>query len=270
MSTTFSTTVPSKLAAGTLLKHKRYLVTGASADSDIGLAICLAIASQGAQLVLVGRRVQCLADTLAQLPELSSDAPHHIAPFDLSQLDDIGPWFKQCVNDYGAFDGIVHSASFQGYSPLKTIKAKQIQQYFDVNFSAGLLLIAALSKKGNFTPNASAVVIGSAAGLKGLKARSLYASSKAAVSAMVKSCALELADKKIRVNCVAPALVSGTKADQQLTMLTPEQGQALLAAHPLGLSTPNDVANAVVFLLSGMSNNITGTTLAVDGGYLAG
>lgn len=258
------------LTSSPLLRNKRYLVTGASADSDIGLAICKNLTSQGAELVLVGRREDSLLDTLQQLPKQHDAIQHHVAAFDLSQLDDISLWFKKLVADYGAFDGIVHSASFQGYSPLKTIKAKHIQQYFDVNYSAALLLIAALSKKNHFLPNASAVVIGSAAGLKGLKARTLYASSKAAVSAMVKSCALELAVKGIRVNCVAPALVSGAKADEQLNMLTLEQGQALLAAHPLGLSTPADVANAVVFLLSDMSKNITGTTLAVDGGYLAG
>lgn len=255
-----------------MLTHKRYLITGASADSDIGLAICQALAKQGAELVLVGRRAELLDATLAKLNSLSpQELPRHqTAAFDLRQLDDIGAWFKRLVAEHGAFDGLVHSASFQGYSPLKTIKAKDIQAYFDINFSAGLMLVAALSKKGNHHPKASAVMIGSAAGLKGLKARTLYASSKAAVSAMVKSCALELADKGIRVNCVAPALVSGSKADQQMNMLTPEQGRALLDAHPLGLSTPQDVANAVVFLLSDMSANVTGTTLAVDGGFLAG
>ena len=248
-----------------MLNNKRYLVTGASADSDIGFAICQGLAEQGAELILVGRRQGMLEYTQSQLPNT-----HHIAAFDLAQLDDIGAWFKGLVAQYGVLDGIVHSASFQGYSPLKSIKAKSIQQYFDVNFSAALMLIAALSKKNHFRPNASAVIIGSAAGLKGLKARTLYASSKAAVSAMVKSCALELADKSIRVNCVAPALVSGSKADEQMKMLTAEQGKALLDAHPLGLSTPQDVANAVIFLLSDMSKNVTGTTLAVDGGFLAG
>jgi NAD(P)-dependent dehydrogenase (short-subunit alcohol dehydrogenase family) len=87
---------------------------------------------------------------------------------------------------------------------------------------------------------------------------------------MVKSCALELADKQIRVNCVAPALVAGSKADEQLNMLSAEQGKQLLASHPLGLSQPEDVANAVLYLLSDMGLNVTGTTLAVDGGYLAG
>jgi NAD(P)-dependent dehydrogenase (short-subunit alcohol dehydrogenase family) len=255
-----------------MLNNKRYLVTGASNDSDIGMAICRTLVKNGAQLVLAGRREANLQATLKELTTYSKNdqATHKIAPFDLSALDEISPWFKQLVAEHGPFDGIVHSASFQGYSPLKLIKAKQISDYFDINFSAALMLISALSKKGHFNPQASAVVIGSAAGLKGLKARTLYASSKAAVSAMVKSCALELADKQIRVNCVAPALVAGSKADEQLNMLSAEQGKQLLASHPLGLSQPEDVANAVLYLLSDMGLNVTGTTLAVDGGYLAG
>lgn len=251
------------------LANKRYLITGASADSDIGLAICQTLANAGANLLLVGRREESLQQTLTSLSN-SSSQHHMVSAFDLSDLDALDAWFKKVVADFGALDGIVHSASFQGYSPLNMIKPKHIQQYFDVNFSAALLLIANMAKKRHHNSGASAVIIGSAAGLKGLKARSLYASSKAAVSALVKSLALELADKKIRVNCVAPALVSGAKAEQQFAMLNEQQANELKQAHPLGLSNPEDVANAVGFLLSDLSANVTGSTLAVDGGFLAG
>lgn len=246
--------------------NKLYIVTGAAADSDIGLAICKKLDECGARLILVGRREQALNETLNQLEGSS----HVVSPFDLCNLQDIAAWVKELVKQHGAIDGLVHSASYQGYSPLRSISPKQINQYLDINFSAAVMLTAAVSKAKQFNPGASLVFIGSAAGQKGLKARTLYAASKAALTSMVQSAALELAAKKIRVNCVAPAVVSGKKAEQQFATLGEEQSQKLKDAHPLGLSKPQDVANSVYFLLSDLSRNTTGVTLAVDGGFLAG
>lgn len=248
------------------LTNKLYVVTGAAADSDIGLAICKKLDARGAKLIIVGRREAALLDTLNQL----TNEHHQVAPFDLCHLDEISAWVKALVKQYGAIDGIVHSASYQGYSPLRAISPKQIGQYFDINFSAAVMLTAAFSKAKHFNPGASFVFIGSAAGQRGLKARTLYAASKAALSSMVQSAALELASKKIRVNCVAPAVVSGAKAELQFSTLGEQQSKQLVDAHPLGLSSPQDVANSVYFLLSDLSVNTTGITLAVDGGFLAG
>ena len=248
------------------LSGKLYLITGASADSDIGLSICKMLDQQGAKLLLVGRRIDALNQTLAALEQ----SHHVICPFDLSQLDDIQSWAKQLIATHGAIDGLVHSASYQGYSPLRTIKKQQIHDYFDINFFAALMLCSAFSKAKHHQKNASFVFIGSAAGARGLKARTLYAASKAALSSMVQSAALELASKSIRINCVAPALVSGAKADKQFAMLGEEKTKQLIDSHPLGISSPQDVANSVYFLLSDLSANTTGVTLAVDGGFLAG
>ncbi|MGI2125094.1 SDR family NAD(P)-dependent oxidoreductase [Shewanella oncorhynchi] len=247
------------------LKNKLYIVTGASFDSDIGLAICKKLDAHGAKLILIGRRKDALEATKSQLIGI-----HHVVPYNLSQLDDIQSWAKTINEKYGPIDGLVHSASFQGYSPLRSISAKQISNYFDVNFSAAVMLTAAFSKTKFYSHNASFIYIGSVAGQRGLKARTLYAASKAALSSMVQSAALELAIKSIRVNCVAPAVVSGTKADTQFQTIGDQQSQALIAAHPLGLCSPEDVANSVYFLVSDLSIKITGTTLIVDGGFLAG
>ncbi|QYJ74123.1 SDR family NAD(P)-dependent oxidoreductase [Shewanella sp. FJAT-52076] len=258
------------------LKDKHILVTGASVDSDIGLAICVALASQGARLGLIGRRAEALEATLthihAMTPTQEADVvpAHYIHAIDLAELDTIVPTIKQLVTLHGPFDGLVHSASFQGYSPLKTLKPSQIGQYFDINFAAAAMLLSAFAKQQQANAGASLILIGSAAGQKGLKGRCLYAASKAALTSLVKSAALELADKHIRVNCVAPALVSGSKADKQFAMLGEQQAEALKAAHPLGIATPTDVADAVSFLLGPHSQKITGATLNVDGGFLAG
>ena len=270
-----------------MFQGNTYLITGASADSEIGLAICRLLAGEGARLILAGRRESALqetADILAQIPSDTSVYPaltesdvtntaaskkHIVAPIDLDHLEQIKPWFTALVKEHGPLDGLVHSASFQGYSPLRAITPTQIQNYLNVNVSAAILLLSSLIKKGQHAPNAAAVLVSSVAGAKGLKARTLYAASKAALNSVTQSVALEFADKGLRINAVAPGLVDGVKAQEQFALLTPAQVEALQQAHPLGLVSPEDVASAVSYLLSPSSGKMTGTIVPVDGGFLA-
>ncbi len=247
------------------LAGRRYLVTGASHDSDIGLAICQRLAGEGAQLVLMGRRPEMLEATRQTL----AGQGHELAPFDLYQTEDIVPQL-QALAEAAPFDGVVHSASFQGYSPLKTASARQVDQYMGLNFAAAVMLGRAMSHAKVARPGAGLVFIGSTAALMGLKGRTLYAASKAALASATQSMALELAPKGIRVNFVAPAVVEGRRAREQFAMLGEAQTEALRAQHPLGLGRPEDVAAAVAFLLSEDARWITGTVLPVDGGFSAG
>ena len=250
----------------TAFAGRRILVTGASVDSDIGLAIARRLARDGAQLILTGRRAEAIEAARAELPE----PEHHLtAAFDLADLDAIPGWLRELAETGGPIAGIVHSASYQGYSPLAKIGRTEFDRYFSINVGAAILLARALRQRGVAAANAAIVYIGSVAGLRGQKGRTLYAASKAALVAVTRSVALELADLGIRANCVAPAIVRGTQAEKHFSMLSAEQNQALAAAHPLGLGLPEDVANAVAFLLSDAGRWITGTTLPVDGGFMA-
>lgn len=250
----------------TSLAGKRIVVTGASYDSDIGLAICKLLAANGAKLVLVGRR----ADALEKTRSLIEGIGHSVAPFDLYEGDDIPAFMKSLTADGDLINGLVHSASFQGYSPLKTITSKQVNDYMGLNFTAAVMFGKAMSSPRVAAEGASLVMIGSSAALMGLKARTLYAASKAALASASKSMALELAPKKIRVNFIAPAIILGSRADEQFSMLNEQQNKELRDAHPLGFGQPDDVAQAVRFLLSDDARWITGTVLPVDGGFSAG
>jgi NAD(P)-dependent dehydrogenase (short-subunit alcohol dehydrogenase family) len=248
------------------LHNHRILVTGASADSAIGMGICQELADQGAQLVLMGRRQAQLEETRERIAH--SDR-HSIEVMDLTALNEIADRLK-LITTRGPLHGLVHSASFQGYSPLSRVNAQQFDQYFHLNVAAPLMLARGLRQKDVCPQGASMVLIGSVAGLRGQKGRSLYAASKAAMISLTQSLALELADKSIRVNCLAPAVIQGPRADEQLQLLTDSQRQLLFNAHPMGLGRAMDIAKAAAFLLSPDSGWITGTTLPVDGGYLAG
>jgi len=250
-----------------ILDNHRILLTGASVDSDIGRTLALMLADLGARLVLVGRREDALEATRRQCTNPNT---HAVAPFDLANLDAIPGWMKTLADEGGPLHGLVHSASHQGYSPLRTIKREQFDRYFTLNVAASLMLVRGFQQKAVAGAEGGAVVfIGSVAGLTGQKGRSLYAASKAALVSVARSLALELADRRIRVNVVAPAIVHGSQADKQFTMLPPEQNAALAAEHPLGFGQPQDVANAVAFLLSDAARWITGVTLPLDGGYTA-
>lgn len=249
------------------LTDRRILVTGASDDSDIGRTLCVTLAGLGARLVLTGRRPDALERTRALLEE---PGRHTVAPCDLSDLDAIPGWMKDLVAAAGPLDGLVHSASVQGYSVLRQVTRAQFERYFTLNVGAALMLARGFQQKGVCPADGGAIVfIGSVAGLKGQKGRSLYAASKAALVSVAQSLALELADRRIRVNVLAPAVVLGAKAEQQFAMLPAEQNAALAAAHPLGYGTPQDVADGVAYLLAGSGRWVTGVTLPLDGGFTA-
>jgi NAD(P)-dependent dehydrogenase (short-subunit alcohol dehydrogenase family) len=138
-----------------------------------------------------------------------------------------------------------------------------------VNVESAMGLLKGYRQKGVNPGAGSVVLIASVLGLCGQPVQSIYSATKGAVLAMAKSAALELVRDGIRVNCVAPAIVETELVDRLRATMTPEQFQAVVAAHPLGLGQAKDVANAVAFLLGETGRWITGTTLTVDGGYTA-
>jgi NAD(P)-dependent dehydrogenase (short-subunit alcohol dehydrogenase family) len=116
---------------------------------------------------------------------------------------------------------------------------------------------------------ASFVFISSVMGILGQSGKVAYSSSKGALISGAKAMALELAKKKIRVNCILPGVVETEMSNEMFQKLSEESKKSILEMHPLGLGKPEDIANACAFLLSDASGWITGTNLLVDGGYSA-
>jgi len=245
------------------LTGRMVLVTGAS--SGLGIAVAQQLAALGARVILTARDPGRLE--AAQLTLLGSG--HAVEAFDLSAPDTLVPWMMQLAQRHGPLHGAVHSAGTMITRPLRMLNGADCDNLMRLNVTAAAALAKGFRQKGVNASGGSIVFLASIMGLVGQPAQSLYSATKGALIAMTRSLALELAREKIRVNCVAPAVVEAGMSSQLKNASTPEQWAKIVAQHPLGLGRPEDVAHAVAFLIADTSRWITGTTLVVDGGYTA-
>jgi NAD(P)-dependent dehydrogenase (short-subunit alcohol dehydrogenase family) len=246
------------------LTGKTVLVTGASAG--IGRSTALLLGRLGARVVLSGRNLDRLHETAGQM----EGSGHHIAALDLINPNEIAAWIAEVVQAVGPLHGLAHCAGIGPMAPLRFLQLERIEEVMRVNFYSAALLTKEFARKRVHRAGASIVLVASVAGMVGTPARTAYSASKGALIAFAKSAAVELAKDGIRVNCVAPSYVRTEMYEKAGDFLTPEQLQACVESQqPLGLGTPLDVAQAIAFLLADTGKWITGSVLAIDGGFLA-
>ena len=246
------------------LSNKRIVVTGAS--SGIGAATAELCASIGAKVLLLGRDEIRLTQICCGL----KGEGHVVLATDLTSYDLLEENLTAILRLFGPVDGMVHSAGIEMTRPLKMLKPKNMQEVFEINVIAGLNLARILTKSNNWcTDGGSIVYISSIVGEVGQPGKIGYSASKGALIAAAKSMALEFANKRIRVNCILPAMVRTPMSENLLDSLANDARQNIDKMHPLGIGTVDDVSNACGFLLSDISKWITGTAMVVDGGYSA-
>lgn len=243
--------------------ESRVLVTGAS--SGIGRAVALLCNRRGAAVIASGR-------DMARLQDLKNACAHpeslHIAPRDLLEDMDVLPqWVAGLCQKYGKLTGLVCCAGFAATMPLRAYDRNVVARLYDIHVHAPLLLARGFAdKRNNMGRGSSIVFLSSAAARAKLAGLSAYGGAKAAIQAAAVSLSRELAPQGVRVNAVAPAMVRTPMAEQYFAMLSPDALDQAQAAYPLGLGAPEDVAQAIAFLLSDASKWITGQTLVLDGG----
>ena len=236
------------------LLGKTILVTGAS--SGIGRAIAIACAEAGACVVLSGRNVSRLEETLSQM----SGEGHVDISADLTDVAQR----QALVDQVPELDGLVQCAGVMNRVPCKSIGQEDIDAVFAPNVEAPILLQAELLQERKIKKGASIVYMASIAPRSAETGNALYSASKAAIIAYAKCLSLELAPRQIRVNCISPAMVW---TDLALSGATKEELEQDQATYPLKrYGKPEDVANAAVYLLSEASLWMTGSNVEITGG----
>ncbi|NLK64047.1 MAG: SDR family oxidoreductase [Tissierellia bacterium] len=243
------------------LTGKRILVTGAS--SGIGQNTGILLSKLGAELVLVARNNERLQETLSML----NGEAHASVSFDLSNIDDIKDMMDYICMDK-KLDGVVYSAGIAPIVPVPSINYNKMLEIMTVNYFAFMEIVKLFSKR-KYSNGGSIVAVSSVSSYAGWRGASLYCGSKAAIDGSIRALAIELSNKGIRVNSVVPSNIK-TKMLSDVTQYAGEEElDVITARQPLGLGNPDDVANAIAFLLSDAARFITGSSLVVDGGYLA-
>lgn len=238
-------------------------VTGAS--SGLGRAAAIALSKAGARLLLNGRDEVRLNETRAML---DGDG-HGVYPAELSSADVTADVIKQATQDAGPVDGIFHSAGVFSVLPAKMTKQRNVDEVFNSSVPGAYGVARAAAQKKLVNDGASIVFMSSVAGVRANVGLIAYAGAKAAILGLNRALAAELASRAIRVNAIVCGTIETEMHRQMLAKSADEQADANLANHLLGYGQPQDVADAVTFLMSPASRWITGTEMVVDGGYLA-
>ena len=186
------------------LEGKRILVTGAS--SGIGKAIAIECAKMGANVILTARNLERLQQTLAvmneSVKELTNEG-HLVIPADLTDAEQRDALVEACPR----LDGVVLNAGIGHTKMIAFLTEKDMDEVFPIDVYAPILLLKALVKKKRINRGASVVFMSSAATQRADVGNALYGAAKAAIASFSKTCAIELADKKIRVNSIHPGMV---------------------------------------------------------------
>lgn len=241
------------------LRGKTILVTGAS--SGIGKATAIECSKNGARIIIIGRNEKRLSETFEQLEY--NGLGHLKFVLDLTDEESVTIMIERIPS----LDGVVQAAGIANTLLFQFLNKQKLSAIFDVNFFAPILLTKSLLKKKKVNKDCSIVFISSIDGPKtGHIGNTMYSATKGAISAIIKSMAVELATKSIRVNSVLPGQIEtplihgGDISEEQLN-----EDKKLYPLKRYG--DPKEVAWAIIYFLSDTSKFTTGAELIIDGGF---
>ena len=245
-----------------LLENKTALITGAS--RGIGKGIAIEFAKQGANVAFTfNASVDAAKELEKELESFGIKAKGYqsnAANFDAAQ-----ELVKVVLEDFGSLEILINNAGITKDNLLMRISEADFDSVIEVNLKSVFNLTKAVIRPMMKQRNGSIINMSSVVGLKGNAGQANYAASKAGILGFTKSVALELGSRNIRCNAIAPGFIE-TEMTAKLDEKTVEQWRKDIPLKRGG--SPQDVANACIFLASDLSSYITGQTLNVDGGML--
>jgi 3-oxoacyl-[acyl-carrier protein] reductase len=245
-----------------LLQNKTVLITGAS--RGIGKGIATVFAEHGANVVFSYSSSVDAANALeTELQSLGVQAKGYQSnAADFEQAQEL---VENVLADFSTIDVLINNAGITKDNLLMRISEEDFDKVIEVNLKSVFNLTKAVQRTMLKQRHGSIINLSSVVGVKGNAGQSNYAASKAGIIGFSKSVALELGSRNIRCNVIAPGFIE--------TEMTAKLSEEVVAGWRAGIplkrgGTPNDVANACVFLASDLSSYITGQVINVDGGML--
>ncbi len=241
------------------LENKKIIVTGAS--GGIGNSIIEKLYDYGVNILASGTRVEKLEELKKKFDGIK------ILKFDMSQSDKIEDFIENASNELGGLDCIVNNAGITQDNLAIRMTIEEWKKVIDINLTSTFLMSKFAIKKMLKSKKGKIVNITSVVGHTGNLGQVNYTASKAGIVAMSKSLAIEYAKKNINVNCISPGFIKTAMTDQ----IDAKFKETIISKIPSSrLGEPKDIANAVIFLASNLSDYVNGETLHVNGGmYMA-
>ena len=248
-----------------IMKNQTVLITGAL--TGIGRATAVAFAREGAKLIVSGRHKDKGHELVTELRGLGAEVEFIKA--DVRHEEEVKNLVEKTVKRFGRLDIAVNNAGTEGKpGPIVEQTAESYAATFDTNVLGVLLSLKHEMRVMQVQKTGSIINVSSTLGHRSAPGASLYAASKHAVEGLTQTAALEGASFGVRVNSVSP----GPTDTGMLTRFTgtPEKKAALVSGVPLNrMGTPEELAEAILFMASPKASFITGTSLLVDGGKSA-
>ena len=251
----------------TELQGKVGLVTGGT--SGIGRDTAVLFAKAGAKVVVAGRREKEGNETIELIRAAGGDVL--FVKTDVSKASEVDTLVKKMVEKFGRLDVAFNNAGIEGvWTSIINESEEDWDRTFDINLKGVWLCLKYEIRQMRKQGGGGAIVnMASVAGLIGLAGAAAYCASKHGVIGLTKSVALETARTGIRINAVCPAVVETPMADRLYS--APQVNKYVLGLHPIGrFGKPMEIAEAVVWMCSDRASFMTGQSLVLDGGFLAG
>jgi NAD(P)-dependent dehydrogenase (short-subunit alcohol dehydrogenase family) len=245
------------------LKSKTAIITGGA--SGLGLAATKKFIENNIRVVMIGRNETNLSEVLNQLGQLCS-----YKVFDLANLKAIPQLVNEITAEFGPVDILVNNAGVNQKKPFTEVTDEEFQRVILTNLTSVFALSREVAKTMLKHNSGCIINISSMAAQYGIPYVIAYTAAKTGIEGMTKAMAVELSPEGIRVNCVAPGFIETNMSAKALDD-DPQRKQKVMSRTPMGkLGQPDDVAEAIYYLVSDAAKYVTGVVLPVDGGNSIG